>query len=49
MLTIVDEHSRECLSCDVARKLTSDDTLERLSHRFERRDVSEHIRSDSRV
>ena len=31
MLTVVDEFTRECLAIDVARKLTSDDVLERLS------------------
>jgi putative transposase len=30
MLTIVDEHTRECLAIDVAKKLTSEDVLERL-------------------
>ncbi len=29
MLTIVDEFTRECLANDVARKLTSEDVLER--------------------
>ena len=47
MLTIVDEYSRECLSIDVARKLTSEDVLERLSDLFVRRGVPEHIRSDN--
>jgi len=31
MLTIVDEYTRECLAIDVARNLTSDDVLERLT------------------
>ena len=31
MLVIVDEHTRECLAIDLARKLTSEDLLERLS------------------
>jgi len=44
MLVIMDEYSRECLSIDVARRLNSEDVLERLStcsfsvdahHRFE--------------
>ena len=47
MLTIVDEYSRECLAIDVARKLTSEDVLERLSDLFVRRGVPEHIRSDN--
>ena len=47
MLTIVDEFTRECLAIDVARKLTSEDVLERLSDLFVRRGVPEHIRSDN--
>ena len=47
MLTIVDEYTRECLAIDVARKLTSEDVLERLSDLFVRRGVPEHIRSDN--
>ena len=30
MLTIIDGYSRECLAIDVARKLTSEDVLDRL-------------------
>ncbi len=47
MLTLVDEFTRECLAIDVARRLTSDDVLERLSWLFATRGVSEHIRSDN--
>jgi transposase InsO family protein len=47
MLTVIDEYTRECLAIDVARKLTSDDVLERLSDLFVRRGVPEHIRSDN--
>ena len=47
MLTVVDEYSRECLAIDVARKLTSEDVLERLSDLFVRRGVPDHIRSDN--
>jgi putative transposase len=47
MLNVIDEHTRECLSIDVARRLTSDDVLERLSDLFVRRGVPEHIRSDN--
>ena len=46
MLTIVDEFTRECLAIDVAKRLTSEDVLERLSDLFVRRGVPEHIRSD---
>jgi transposase InsO family protein len=47
MLTIVDEHTRECLSIDVARRLTSEDVLKRLSDLFVRRGVPDYIRSDN--
>ena len=47
MLTVIDEFTRECLAIDVARRLTSDDVLGRLSDLFVRRGVPEHIRSDN--
>jgi transposase InsO family protein len=47
MLTVIDEFTRECLAIDVARRLTSDDVLERLSDLFVRRGVPAHIRSDN--
>lgn len=47
MLTIVDEFTRECLAIDVARKLTSDDVLERLAWLMATRGVPAHIRSDN--
>ena len=47
MLTIVDEFTRECLAIDVARKLTSEDVLERLSDLFIRRGVPDNVRSDN--
>jgi putative transposase len=47
MLTLMDEHTRECLSIDVARKLKSEDVLERLSDLFVRRGVPKYIRSDN--
>ena len=47
MLTIVDEFTRERLAIDVARKLTSEDVLERLSELFVCRGVPDHIRSDN--
>jgi putative transposase len=46
-LTIVHEFTRECLAIDVARKLTSDDVLERLAWLMASRGVPEHIRSDN--
>ncbi len=47
MLTLVDEYTRECLAIDVARRLRSDDVLERLSWLFATRSVPKHIRSDN--
>ena len=47
MLTLIDEHSRECLAIDVARRLTSEDVLERLSDLFVRRGVPTYVRSDN--
>ena len=47
MLTLVDEFTRECLAIDAARKLQSDDVLERLSWLFVTRGVPDHIRSDN--
>ena len=47
LLVVVDEFTRECLSIDVARKLTSEDVRDRLTELFVRRGVPEHIRSDS--
>ena len=47
MLTLIDEHSRECLAIDVARSLKSDDVLERLSDLFVRRGAPTYIRSDN--
>lgn len=47
LLTVVDEYTRECLAIDVARRIRSDDVLERLSWLFVTRSVPEHIRSDN--
>ncbi len=47
LLTIIDEYSRECLSIDVARKLTSEDVLDRLMQLFVDRGLPAHIRSDN--
>lgn len=46
-LNILDEYTRECLSMDVARSLTSEDVLDRLADLFVHRGVPEHIRSDN--
>ena len=37
----------ECLAIDVAKKLTSEDVLERLSDLFVCKGVPDHIRSDN--
>ena len=47
ILTVVDEHSRECLAIDVARRIKSDDVLERLAWLMATRGVPGHIRSDN--
>ncbi len=47
MLTVVDEYTRECLAIDAARRLTSDDVLERLTWLMVTRGVPGHIRSDN--
>ena len=47
MLTVIDEHTRECLAIDVARRLRSDDVLERLAWLMATRGVPEHVRSDN--
>ena len=47
MLVIVDEYTRECLAIDVARRMTSEDVLERLTDLFIHRGVPDHIRSDN--
>ena len=47
LLVIVDEYTRECLAIDVARRMTSDDVLERLSWLMATRGAPAHIRSDN--
>ena len=47
MLTILDEHSRECLSILVKRRLTSQDVLDELYRLFLLRGTPEYIRSDN--
>ncbi len=46
MLTLIDEHTRECLAIDVARNLKSEDVLERLSELFVCHGVPKYICSD---
>jgi len=47
MLTIIDEHSRECLSILVKRRLNSQDVLAELYNLFLLRGTPEYIRSDN--
>ena len=47
LLVVVDEFTRECLSIDVARKLNSEDVLERLTELFVTRGLPDYIRSDN--
>ncbi len=47
MLTVIDEHTRECLAIDVARNLRSDDVLERLAWLMATRGVPKYIRPDN--
>ena len=47
LLAIVDEHTRECLAIDVARRLNSEHVLARLAELYVRRGVAEYIRSDN--
>lgn len=47
MLNIVDEYTRECLSIDVGRRLTSEDVLDRLAELFVQRGTPVYLRSDN--
>jgi putative transposase len=47
MLTVIDEHSRECLAIHVQRQLKSDDVLAVLTDLFTRHGPPAHIRSDN--
>lgn len=47
MLTIIDEHTRECLAIGVERKLTAEDVLVQLTDLFVRRGVPKYLRSDN--
>jgi len=47
LLTIIDEFSRDCLSIDVARRLTSQDVLDRLTELFVTRGIPGYLRSDN--
>jgi transposase InsO family protein len=47
LLTIIDEHSRECLAIEVGRKLNSDDVLWRLTQLFVEHGPPRYLRSDN--
>lgn len=47
MLTILDEFSRECLALDVARRLNSQNVLDRLYELFLTKGIPDSIRSDN--
>ena len=44
MLTVIDEHTRECLAIDVQRQIKSEDVLAVLSDLFVRHGPPAHIR-----
>ena len=45
LLTVIDEHTRECPAIAVARRITADDVPDRLSALFVLRGVPAHVRS----
>ncbi len=47
MLTVIDEHSHECLAIDTNRRLNSTNVLDCLNRLFLQHGVPEHIRSDN--
>jgi putative transposase len=47
LLTIIDEHSRECLAIDVSRRITSEEVIERLAQLFVERGTPVYLRSDN--
>jgi putative transposase len=47
VLTVLDEFTRECLAMDVARRITSDDVLRRLTQLFSERGTPQYLRSDN--
>ena len=47
LLTVLDEFTRECLAIDVARQITSDDVLARLTQLFVERGTPRYLRSDN--
>jgi len=47
LLTIIDEYSLERLAIDMAKRLASEDVLDRLTQQFIGRRIAEYIRSDN--
>jgi transposase InsO family protein len=47
MLNILDEHTRECLTIDVAKRITAQDVIDVLRYLFLIRGVPDYIRSDN--
>ncbi len=47
VMPVVDEYSRECLSIDVERSITSEEVLDTLGRLFSERGAPEYIRSDN--
>jgi putative transposase len=47
ILNILDEYTRECLTCLVGRKIKADDVINELFNLFVLRGIPEHIRSDN--
>jgi putative transposase len=47
LLTLIDEHTRECLAIRVARRLNSHHVIETLGDAMLRHGVPEHVRSDN--
>jgi len=47
MLTIIDEHTRECLAIEVNRKLNSQNVMDVLSQLFIEHGIPQYIRSDN--
>ena len=47
MLTVIDEHTRECLAIHVQRKLKHDNVLAVLTDLITQRGAPHHIRSDN--
>ena len=47
ILAIIDEYTRECLTLDVARRMTSEDIIYRLGMLFVKHGVPAYIRSDN--